>query len=353
DLTPPLRAGEGVGGRGFSASINPLAWLFWFVGVACVPVVSRNPFYLALSLLVVLVVYLSLPRASGAARAWRLFALVGSTLALLSVGFNVLTVHVGDKVFATLPEALPIVGGKLTWNAFVYGALSALAIATLLLAAAAFNTAVRQGDVIRLMPDSFAGLGIAGSIAMTMVPQTIAAGRDIYDAQRSRGHRFRGLRDARSLIVPLLGSGLERAVTMSEALEARGFGASAAVAEPPATLRWPLLGAVGMLTLSLLAIASGRLALGLVCMTGAVILALTLAPRRNRRTRFRALEWNTASLAVAGAGAGVAVVFGSLLTLTGTTLSYDPFPRLAPPPFEPLAGGAILLLLAPIFWTQP
>lgn len=331
---------------------NPLAWLLWFAGIASVPVISRNPFYLTLDLVVVLVVYLSLPRVSGAARAWRLFALVGSTLALLSVGFNVLTVHVGDRVFATLPEALPIVGGRLTWNAFVYGALSALAIATLLVAAAAFNTAVRQGDIIRLAPGSFAGLGIAGSIAMTMVPQTIAAGRDIYDAQRSRGHQFRGLRDARSLIVPLLGSGLERAVTLSEALEARGFGASAAVAERPASRRLPLLGAVGLLTLSLLSIASGRLAVGLALMAGAVFLVLWATPRRNRRTRFRALEWNGASLVVAGAGAGVAAIFGSLLTLTATNLSYDPFPRLGTPPFEPLAGAAILLLLAPIFWTQ-
>ena len=332
--------------------INPLAWLIWFAGVATVPVISRNPFYLALDLLVVLVVYLSLPRASGAARAWRLFAVVGSSLALLSIGFNVLTVHVGDKVFATLPEALPIVGGNLTWNAFVYGALSALAIATLLIAAATFNTAVRQGDVIRLVPGSFAGLGIAGSIAMTMVPQTIAAGRDIYDAQRSRGHRFRGLRDAGSLIVPLLGSGLERAVTLSEALEARGFGASVAVAEPPRTRRWPLLGAVGLLALALLAIAGGRLAVGLLLMTGAVVCGLRATPSRNRRTRFRALEWNAASLVVAGAAVAVGLVFAGLLTMSGTSFSYDPFPRLTMPPFEPLAGAAILLLLAPIFWPQ-
>lgn len=333
--------------------INPLAWLLWFTGVATVPIISRNPFYLALDLLVVLVVYLSLPRTSGAARAWRLFAIVGSTLALLSVGFNVLTVHVGDRVFAALPDWLPIAGGNLTWNAFVYGALSALAIATLLLAAAAFNTAVRQGDIIRLVPGNFAGLGIAGSIAMTMVPRTIAAGRDIYDAQRSRGHQFRGPRDARSLVVPLLGNGLERAVTLSEALEARGFGSSAAAAEAPASRGVVLAGAVGLLALSLLAIASGRLAVGLALMAGAIALATRVSPRRGQRTRFRLLEWNAASLAVAGVGVAVVAIDSSLLKLTDVALSYDPFPRLTMPPFEPLAGAAILLLLGPIFWSQP
>jgi energy-coupling factor transport system permease protein len=316
-----------------------------------VPVISRNPFYLALDLVVVLVVYLSLPRASGSARAWRLFVLVGSTLALLSVGFNILTVHVGNKVFATLPDWLPIVGGKLTWNAFVYGVLSALAIGTLLIAAAAFNTAVRQGDIIRLAPGSFAGLGIAGSIAMTMVPQTIAAGRDIFDAQRSRGHQFRGLRDARSLVVPLLGNGLERAVMLSEALEARGFGASVSV-EQPRRRRMPLAGAVGLLAFALPAIATGRLLAGLVLMAAAVAVVLWSIPGRRRRTRFRPLDWNRASLTVAGAGMAVSIVFLGLLTMTGTTLAYDPFPRLLMAPFAPLAGATILVLLAPIFWTH-
>lgn len=335
-----------------AAAINPAAWLLWLVGVAAVPIVTRNPFYLALDLLVVVVVYLALPRRSGAARAWRLFVTIGLTLAALSIGFNVLTVHVGDRVFARIPEVVPIVGGKLTWNALAYGTLSALALAALLIAAAAFNTAIRPGDLIRLLPNSYASLGIAGSIAMTMVPQTIAAGRDIFDAQRARGHRFRGLRDAPSLVVPLLGTGLERAMTLSEALETRGFGASAsATATAQPTRRWPLLAASGCFLLSLALLGYGQLAGGLLALGAGVFAAFRAAPLRNQRTRFREMAWSTASVVVAGVGLLCPLTLALVPAITSASLAYDPFPTLVTPEFHPVAGVAIVLLAAPTLWS--
>ena len=333
-------------GRG--SGPNPAAWFLWLIAAAAVPVVSRNPLYLALDFVVVLVVYLSLPRSSGIARAWRLFVTVGWTMALFSIAFNVLTVHSGDRTFARLPDGWPIIGGRLTWNAFTYGLISALAISTLLIAAATFNTAVRQGDIIRLLPGSFASLGIAGGIAMTMVPVTIAAARDIYDAQRARGHRFRGIRDARSFIVPLLTIGLERSMVLAEALETRGFGTSAAPVNRHSTWALPL--AALLLLGSLAALGFGYLALGLGLLGAATALALAGAPSRGRRTRYRRLEWNRTSVIVA------AVALLSLSALAGRSvfgagLEYFPFPRLLMPPFESAVGIAILLLLAPLVWS--
>jgi energy-coupling factor transport system permease protein len=327
-------------------------WLLWFLAVAAVPVVSRNPLYLGLDLLVVLVVYLSIPRRSGTARAWRLFVAIGSTLALLSIGFNLLTVHVGDRTLGRLPDALPIVGGRLTWNALVYGCISALAIATLLIAAAAFNTAVRQGDLIRLLPSSFTSLGIATSIGITMVPQTIASARDIYDAQRARGHRFRSLRDARGFLVPLLGTGMERGLALSEALEARGFGASVADVAPPQR-RHTAMQAIAVLALlgSLALIGVGQILPGLLAIVLGVALMLVAAPQRSRRTRYRAIVWDTPALVIAGCSLLSLVVTISRAVLT-SGLTYYPFPRLAMPPFDPLTGAEILLLLGPIWWTS-
>jgi drug/metabolite transporter (DMT)-like permease len=87
-------------------------------------------------------------------------------------------------------------------------------------------------------------------------------------------------------------------------------------------------------------------------MAGAVFVVLRAMPQRSRRTRFRTLDWNAPSLAVAGAGVVVVAVYAGLLSWAGSTLAYDPFPRLTMPPFEPLAGAVLLVLLAPIFWTQ-
>ncbi len=326
--------------------VNAVAWLLWFAGALVLPLVSRNPLYLALELLIVAVVYLSLPRGSRSARAWRTFLLIGLTLAIFSIGFNLLTVHVGDRAFARLPDWLPIVGGKLTWNAFAYGLVSALAVATLLVAAAAFNTATRHGDLVRLAPAGLARLGVAGSIALTMVPQTIAAGRDIIDAQRSRGHRVRGVRDAGSLIVPLLATGLERAVTLSEALEVRGFGAPLdAPARPHRRIQQAI--AAGLLLVALVAIGLGWPLIGLPTLAVAVGVALRTTTGIQRRTRLRRVRWDRASVAVAvGAGATIVALL-VVVAVARSTLAWDPFPRLAAPTAEPLIGAALLGLLFP------
>jgi energy-coupling factor transport system permease protein len=234
----------------------------------------------------------------------------------------------------------------------VYGVLSALAVGTLLIGATAFNTAVRHGDLLRLLPAGFSGLGVAGSIALTMIPQTIAAGRDIIDAQHARGHRVRGPRDVPGVLVPLLSVGLERALVLSEALEARGFGASA-VAEPAASQRRlaPVVAAL-LLVGALAALGLGRLTLGLGLLVLAGATGLTSGGRGRRRTRLRALEWDGASVIVMVTSvAALAVLAGS--SLLGVDLAYDPFPRLETPTFSPLAGGAILLLLAPLFVSRP
>lgn len=336
------------------SAINAGAWVAWFAAVALIPLVTRNPLYLALALTAVLTVYLSLPRRSGAARAWRLFVAVGSTLALISVAFNLLTVHVGDRRIGSLPDTLPIIGGPLTFNALLYGLLSASAISTLLIGAATFNTAVRQGDMIRLLPGSFASLGVAGSIAVTTIPQTIAAARDIYDAQRARGQQFRGLRDTRHILAPLLGTSMERALTLSEALETRGFGASAQTMNQSSQHRRLLAIALpsALLLTALFLLGSGHFAPGIVALLAALVVALALAPRQARRTRYQPLVWNRPSSAVTVAAALSSVTLLLITTVRDTTLAYDTFPQLTAPPFDPAVGLAILLLLTPALWSH-
>lgn len=336
-----------------TGEVNVVAWTAWLLAVMVLPLTSRNPLYLLLLLVVVLMVFFTLPRKAGTTSAWRLFAYIGSSVAVLSIGFNVLTVHAGDREFARLPEWLPIIGGPLTVNALVYGIISATAISAVLFAAATYNSAIRHADLVRLFPGSLSRFGVGAGIALLFVPQTITTARDVYDAQRARGHSFRRPGDARAYIVPLLSTGLERAMLLSEALETRGFGSSA-VATRPTTLRRTMLALAAVtLLVALFAIGRGSLIVGMLAMVIAGILALSAAPESSHRTRYRPLQWNRPSIVVAG----IAIL--SMLTLlfgravTELHLAYDTFPRIDAPEIAPVAGVAVLLLVLPALVRQP
>lgn len=332
--------------------LNAVAWVLWFVAIAIVPLTSRNPLYLTLVFMVVLTVFFSLPHKSGQTSAWRLFAYIGSGVATLSIGFNVLTVHVGNRQFARLPDALPIVGGPLTVNALVYGSISALAIASVLFGAATFNSAVRHADLVRLLPGSLSRFGVAAGVALLFVPHTIAAGREIYDAQRARGHYFRGPGDVRAFVVPLLSISLERALLLSEALETRGFGASA-IAQPPARRAALLtLGAAACVILALVTLGSGAYPLGVALLATGAGLALGSSTAGTRRTRLHSIEWTGASLlvAIASGMAILVLLFGR--AVTDLKLTYDTFPRIDAPGFSFAAGVAIVLLVLPALVTR-
>jgi energy-coupling factor transport system permease protein len=330
-----------------SGGINAIAWVLWFLAVAIVPLTSRNPLYLVLVLLVAVVVLFSLPQQQGQTSAWRLFAYIGSGVATLSIGFNVLTVHVGNQQFARLPDSLPIIGGPLTINALVYGAISATAIAAVLFGAAAFNSAVRHADLVRLLPGSLSRFGVAAGVALLFVPQTISASRDIYDAQRARGHHFRSLGDARAFIVPLLSTSLERALLLSEALETRGFGSSAIERQPDRRGLLANLGSAVSIVLALVTLGFGSYSLGILLMGFAVILAVVRSGNQIQRTRLRPIAWSTASLLVAAASATalLTLLFGR--AVTDLYFTYDTFPAIETPQFSILAGAAIVLLVFP------
>ena len=324
--------------------LNPVAWLLWLLAIGAAPLTSRHPLYLALALLVVMVVHLSIPSNDGGQSPWRLFAYVGSTVAVLSIGFNVLTVHSGDRPFAELPENWPIIGGPLTYNALVYGIASALAISSLLFAAATFNTVVRHIELIRRIPRAFQQFGVAGAIALNYVPQTLQAGRDIYDAQRARGHQMRSVGDARAFFVPLLGNGLERAVQTSEALETRGYGSATSAGSGARLRAWRIAGAMVLLAAALPLLATGRL-LAALLLTIAAVLVVTVGSRGGGR-RVHLSGWDRRSIVVA-ASASVTLASVGAAIASGDALVYSPFPRLVWPEFEPLIGLVLCLQLLP------
>jgi energy-coupling factor transport system permease protein len=330
-------------------------WLLWLLAGAVPAFVLRNPLYLALVLGAVWIVYSSLGRATAMGSSWGSFVKFGLVLFAIAIPFNALSVHAGQVVLARLPESWPIVGGPLTLEAIIAGAVNGLALFTILVVFAAFNAVVDHYQLLRATPAFLFQAGVVVSIAISFVPQMVLSAKEIRQAQRIRGHRFRGVRDLLPLVIPLLANGLERAIQLAETMEARGFGS----AVEPLSQRQALLSQMGTLAslasllvgLSLVAFFSEEglwgWALTLVGIAG-MLAILAAQGRRSHRTRYRRPRWRVRDTVVAVACATTLAVVLVARYSVPETLYYSPYtPGSLLPPFNAWVGASLLLLALP------
>ena len=332
---------------------HPLIWLLWLVAAVVPALATRNPLYLIILLLTIAVVYMALGTRSPLAISWGLFVRAGLLLWGATFVFDTLTAHYGATVLLSLPRQWPVIGGPITLEAVVFGATSGLALVTLLLVFATFNALVDHYRLLRLLPPSLYQVGVVASIAMTFVPSTAASLKDIREAQTVRGHRFRGMRDLLPLFVPLVTGGLERAIQLAEAMEARGF---SRVVTPTKDALWlrKLALTVAMLACGLGLFGysywrSGRWPSLALLAAGLALLLFTLhrMGRGTGRTRYRRELWRRRDTLVGLASGAVLATFLALLMLWPEALAYPIYPRVTWPPFEPLVGLVLLPLIAP------
>ena len=333
--------------------LDPRAWIIWAVAANLPPLVSRNPWPLAATLLAVLGVWTAWSAGAAGAR-WRPLLRLALVFGAVSVLFNLLTAHIGDRAFGALPETWPVIGGALTLNALIYGLLSAIAILSLVAVSATLGAALDWSATMRLLPERMAVLAVAGSVAWSYLPRTTTALVEIREAQMARGYRPRGIRDAAPLVIPLLAGGLERAMITAEALEARAFGAPLA---PELTPRpWQvaslLVGLVTALT-GAFALALGQLAVagGLLTVAAASLIAGLFTRRGDephlRRTRYRDPVWEQPEWIVSGIALAVLTVEIAVLLLDPAAFRYEPYPSLTAPSISLPLLVALGLLLAP------
>ena len=333
--------------------LDPRAWIIWAVAATLPPLVGRNPWPLAATLLATLGVWGAWSTGAAGAR-WRPLLRLALALGAVSVLFNLLTAHIGDRPIGELPEEWPVIGGVLTLNALIYGLLSAMAIFSLLAVGATLGATLDWSAAMRLLPERLAALAVAGSVAWSYLPRTTSALVEIREAQMARGYRPRGIRDAAPLVIPLLAGGLERAMITAEALEARAFGAPLA---PELTPRpWQvaslLVGLVSALT-SAFCLALGQLAVaGGLLAVAAVSLMAGLFTRRGgephlRRTRYRDPIWERPEWIVSGTSITVLGVQVAMLLLVPAAFHYEPYPSLTAPAISLPLLAVLGLLLAP------
>jgi energy-coupling factor transport system permease protein len=209
--------------------------------------------------------------------------------------------------------------------------------------------------LLRATPAFLFQAGVVISIAITFVPQMVISAREIRQAQRIRGHRFRGIRDLLPLVLPLLANGLERAIQLAETMEARGFGSSVELT----TGRRAILTQSGTL-LSLACLLAGLVVLAFAAQAGlwgwslvlvgvaGLAAVFWLQGRRVRRSRYRQPTWRSRDTAVVCASA---VVIAAVVAAKGSapaSIYYSPYPPNSMlPPFNPLLGAALLFLALP------
>ncbi len=334
---------------------HTLSWVAWLIAAAVPAFTLRNPLYLALVLGAAWLVYTALGRTSPIGYSWGTFARIGFLFLALAVPFNALSNHIGQIVLFRLPANWPIIGGPITLEATIAGAVNGLGLLTILIVFAAFNAVVDHYQLLRATPPFLFPAGVVVSIAITFVPQMVLSAREIHQAQRIRGHRFRGVRDLLPLVMPLLANALERAIQLAETMEARGFGRIAAPFSRRQAMTIQLATLIGLLSLltglSMLAYLPGYRLWGRVLTiagVGGLLGVFGVQGRQVHRTRYRQSAWHWQDTVIA---LSCALVLTALIVARLTApsrLAYNPFPP-GPllPPFNLPVGAALLLLALP------
>ncbi|MSP12138.1 MAG: ATP-binding cassette domain-containing protein [Chloroflexi bacterium] len=337
--------------------LSTSAWLAWASAALSLGLSTRNPFYLVLLLMALLVILTSFPPASqqGGMRPGGLARLVVFICSFSAI-FNGLIAHVGDHPLVALPATIPVVGGAITAEALVYGGVNGLSLVTAMAAFLIISPHLEAHALLKMVPPGLARLGTVLGIALGFVPMTSRSWANIREAQQVRGHRIRSIKDLPPLVLPILTTALERALQLAEGMEIRGFGGART---PQSTLALRLLVLASLVCLVVgmaLAYMTSRFSLagwGLLLAGAAVTTTLLFrSSARPHPTRFpgppptRAdrATFVTAGITILGAAA--------LLNLPGALLAYTPYPSLDLPFFVPWVGLLICLPMLPALWPR-
>lgn len=334
---------------------HPSTWLIWVFAAAGIATVTLNPLYLSLLALAALANYLVVSIHSPLAQNWGSFIKLGLLIWAITIPFNALMVHQGNYTLFSLPAGWPLVGGKVTLEAVVYGFARGLGLIVILILFATFNSALDQARLMRRMPAFLYLVSMVTSIALAFVPQMFIVMGEIREAQRLRGHKFRGIRDLLPLFVPLLTTGMERAVQLAESMESRGFGGNVMLAGPRKELAIRVITLLGLLGLLAGIFAASYWPSNRAPGTGLTIsgmlllsVAFWMRGRLVRRTRYRRelrlrRDWVVMGVTLLGL-AGLLLV----RLVDRAALFYYPYPPYSIwPAFDPRIGAMYLLFIAP------
>lgn len=292
--------------------VPALVWLLWALAAAASVQLAPNPLYVALVVVISALVVEAHATEGPLAGAFPVLVFAGVAFALLRLVLTVATTHAGTDVLFRVPEAtLPsllggfTVGGTVEGPVLARAAAEGWAIVGILAAFGAFNAVVSHYELVHAAPRAFYEVGLAITVALAFVPSTIAAVGAVREADRARtGGRV--VRRGRLLrqVVPVLETGMERAVGLAESMDSRGFGHRPA-SRSDAVAGWMSLGALlalGGCFVALIARAATTATILAIVGGAGTVGAIALASRSTGRVRYRrrhltARDWAMAAIA--------------------------------------------------------
>lgn len=302
---------------------------------------TRNPFYLAIAGLALTAVWIAVDAVRPLGRpAPRLPLLASAFLLPWSTVVNALLAHVGDRVIVRLP-AWPVIGGPITWNAVLYGALTGAALTCVLFGLSILHAVLDRHEVLRLVPPHQRTLALTLAIALNVLPSFAAAARDTVDIVRLSGQRG-ALTVLRTVVPAVLYRGMDYSLALAEVLEVRGFSAR------QSGQRGRPLGSLLLLVAGFLAVGATITGSGFIFL--AALACLAAASTRSARRAWhgiRILPWPRPASIVAACLLLAGGCFVLSLGLPTSDLAYSPYPTLRWPGFAPVSGLAYLALVVP------
>lgn len=336
--------------------LHAVTWLLWAIAAAATVELAPSPLYVALVIAVAALVVEVHGLDTPLARAFPALVAMGVAFALVRIVLTAATTHGGDHVLFTTPAMqLPrllggfVVGGSVELPVVLQAAAESFVLVGVMAAFGAFNAVVSHYELVRSAPRAFYEPGLVVTVALAFVPSTIDAVHAVREADRARtGGRIVRRGRLLRLVVPILESGMERAVALAESMDSRGFAHTGATPNERA-VGWCVLGSLLALGGAFVALVgraeAAALGLGLVG-TATLVAAVTIASRQMGRTRYRPTrltgnDWTVAAIALAApVGIGFLAVFGNHpLTWAAGELRW--------PAFDPIAGLAIVCLAVP------
>ncbi|MDF1518887.1 MAG: energy-coupling factor transporter transmembrane component T [Brevefilum sp.] len=202
---------------------NAYIWVLWLVNAIIFVLSTRNPIYLFL-VLISLFILGNRKTKPQHRKAWFILNLrFLISMILISSLVNGLFTHLGQTKLFHFPSNWLLIGGDITLESLIYGAVNGLIIGSLYLSFNIFNLALSVKQLSRLIPRAFHPIGMTATLALTFFPSIQQRAREIKEAQMIRGNPMKKISDWLPILLPLIVTSLEDAIILSESMTSRGF----------------------------------------------------------------------------------------------------------------------------------